>query len=185
MWGVSISMIKQPVERVVDPSGGANQSRMRDHNERLVLTLIRRHDSLAKSEIARRTGLSAQTVSVIMRGLEHDGLLVRGEPLRGKVGQPSVPMSLNPEGVFSIGLKIGRRSADLVLVDFLGRELQSLHSTYAYPTPNELLDFASQGIEKLRHGLGCDRSERIAGIGVSTPFELWNWAEKVSASTLR
>ena len=49
-----------------------------------------------------------------------DGLLLRGEPVRGKVGQPSVPMSLNPDGVYSIGLKIGRRSADLVLMDFLG-----------------------------------------------------------------
>ena len=59
---------------------------------------------------------------MIMRSLEHDGLLLKGEPLRGKVGQPSIPMSLNSNGVFSIGLKIGRRSADLVLVDFLGRQ---------------------------------------------------------------
>ena len=37
------------------------------YNERLVLSLVRRHGSLAKTEIARMTGLSAQTVSVIMR----------------------------------------------------------------------------------------------------------------------
>lgn len=48
------------------------------------------------------------------------------EPQRGQVGQPSIPMSLNPNGVFSIGLKIGRRSADLVLVDFLGQQLGSI-----------------------------------------------------------
>ena len=34
------------------------------------------------------TGLSAQTVSVIMRHLEADRLLRRGEPQRGRVGQP-------------------------------------------------------------------------------------------------
>ncbi len=55
-------------------------------NERLVLSLVRRHGPLAKSEIARMTGLSAQTVSVIMRHLESDRLLRRGEPQRGRVG---------------------------------------------------------------------------------------------------
>ncbi len=83
------------------PFGGArgsNQTAVRAYNERLVLSLVRRHGSMAKVDIARSTGLSAQTVSVIMRSLENDGLLVRGEPKKGRVGQPSVPLSLNPEG---------------------------------------------------------------------------------------
>ena len=46
---------KQP-KKITDPSGGANQSRVRDYNERLVLSLVRRHGSLAKSQIARRSG---------------------------------------------------------------------------------------------------------------------------------
>ena len=103
--------------RIIDPSGGSNQTRVRAYNERLVMALVRRHGSLPKAEIARRSGLSPQTVSVIMRALEKDMLLVKGEPVRGRVGQPSVPMALNPDAVFSIGLKIGRRSADMVLMD--------------------------------------------------------------------
>ena len=83
---------------------GTNQSGMRDHNERLVLSLVRLHGGLSKSDIARMTGLSAQTVSVIMRELERDGLLLKLAPQRGKIGQPSVPMSLNPDGAFFIGL---------------------------------------------------------------------------------
>eukprot|EP01031_Cornospumella_fuschlensis_P042384 gene42385-51765_t len=114
---------------------GSNQSGMRDHNERLVLSLLRQHGALAKSDIARITGLSAQTISVIMRALEQDGLLLRGEPVRGRIGQPSVPMHLNPEGALFLGLKIGRRSTDLVLVDFLGRVRDSRRKTYRYPTP--------------------------------------------------
>ena len=125
-------MLKQQTDRISDPSGGANQSRVRAYNERLVLSLVRRHGSLAKSEIAKRSGLSAQTASVIMRSLEQDGLLLRGEPQRGRVGQPSIPMRLNPDGVFSFGLKIGRRSADLILVDFLGRERSSISSTFPH-----------------------------------------------------
>ncbi|MCA0340038.1 MAG: winged helix-turn-helix domain-containing protein, partial [Proteobacteria bacterium] len=54
---------------ILDPSGGANQVRVRAYNERLVMSLVRRHGSLSKAEIARRSGLSAQTVTVIMRAL--------------------------------------------------------------------------------------------------------------------
>ncbi len=176
---LSIALSRE--DRIIDPSGGANQTRVRAYNERLVLSLVRRHESLPKSEIARRSGLSAQTVSVIMRALESDGLLIRGEPQRGKVGQPSIPMSLNPEGAFSIGLKIGRRSADLVLVDFLGRQKMALHRTYQYPMPADLLKFTEDGIKELTAALSASQRLRIAGIGISMPFELWNWAEKVGA----
>jgi predicted NBD/HSP70 family sugar kinase len=174
-------MEKQRYEMNIDPGGGANQSQVRDYNERLILSLVRRHGSLAKSELARKSGLSAQTVSVIMRSLENDGLLLRGEPQRGKVGQPSIPMSLNPIGVFFIGLKIGRRSADLVLVDFLGFERMSLSETFAYPSPSVLLAFAENGIATLTEALSPDEHNRVAGIGVAMPFELWNWAEKIGA----
>ena len=47
-------------------------------NERLVLSLVRRHGELPKADIARMTGLSPQTISNVMNGLEADGLLRRG-----------------------------------------------------------------------------------------------------------
>ena len=123
---------------------------MRDHNERLVLSLVRQHGSLAKSDIARMTGLSAQTVSVIMRELEEEGLLLRQEPVRGKIGQPSIPMSLNPEGAYFLGLKIGRRSAELVLIDFLGSVRAMLQHSYRYPAPRETVEFVT-----VRHARRC------------------------------
>ena len=154
---------------------------MRAYNERLVLSLVRRHGGLAKAEIARSTGLSAQTVSVIMRGLEQDGLLARGTPIKGRVGQPSVPMHLVADGAFSIGLKIGRRSVDLALMDFAGEIHQQLHEVYPYPTPAPIVDFAARGIETLLATLTKAKQDRVAGIGIATPFELWNWAEQVGA----
>ncbi|MBL0371516.1 ROK family protein [Rhizobium sp. KVB221] len=166
---------------VVDPMGGANQTRVRAYNERLVLSLVRRHGSLSKAEIARRAGLSAQTVSVIMRALEKDGLLARGMPQRGRVGQPSIPMSLNPDGVFSLGLKIGRRSADLVLMDFTGHVRMQLHEAYRYPTPEGVLGFASRSVEAITASMQPLDRERISGLGVALPFELWNWVEEMGA----
>lgn len=154
---------------------------MRAYNERLVLTLVRRHGGLAKADIARSTGLSAQTVSVIMRGLEKDKLLLRGAPVKGRVGQPSVPMHLAPDGAFSIGLKIGRRSADLALMNFVGDVCEQTHQIYPYPMPEGILDFCADGIDRLLASLPEASRKRVTGIGIATPFELWSWAEKVGA----
>ncbi len=166
-----------------DPSAlrGSNQSGMRAHNERLVLSLVRQHSALAKSDIARITGLSAQTVSVIMRALEQDGLLLRGEPLRGRIGQPSVPMSLAPDGAFFFGLKIGRRSADLALVDFLGRVRGARRRIYRYPTPDAVVAFVSEAMPALTAVLPKAQRDRIGGMGVAMPFQLWNWVQYIGA----
>lgn len=160
---------------------GANQSGMRDRNERLVLSLVRQNGALAKSDIARITGLSAQTVSVIMRALEEDGLLIRGEPVRGRVGQPSVPMSLNPEGALFLGLKIGRRSADLVLVDFLGRVLTMRRRIYRYPTPAAVVAFVDETLPDILRSLPPPLRVRIGGLGIAMPFQLWNWVQVIHA----
>ncbi|KQZ12907.1 ROK family transcriptional regulator [Mesorhizobium sp. Root554] len=160
---------------------GTNQSGMRDHNERLVLSLVRERGSLAKSDIARMTGLSAQTVSVIMRELEEEGLLLRQAPLRGRIGQPSIPMSLNPNGAYFIGLKIGRRSAELVLIDFLGNLRAMQRQSYRYPTARETVRFVASGIGELQQSLSESERRRIAGLGIAMPFELWNWADAAGA----
>jgi len=160
---------------------GSNQASLRAYNERLVLSLVRRQGGLAKAAIARSTGLSAQTVSIIMRGLEADGLLVRGTPIKGKVGQPSVPMHLASDGAYSLGLKIGRRSADLALMNFVGEIQQQIHHVYPYPMPEPILDFAADGVQTLLATLPKKSEERVTGIGIATPFELWNWTEQVKA----
>ena len=160
---------------------GTTQNGVRLYNERLALSLIRRHGSLPKAEIARLTGLSAQTVSVIVRQLETDQLLVKETPQRGKVGQPLVPFSLNPEGAFSIGLKVGRRSGDLILLDLTGKVRRKVHQPYHFPTPQKLVDFVDVGLQELLSDLTPTQRERICGLGIAAPFELWNWEEAVGA----
>jgi predicted NBD/HSP70 family sugar kinase len=160
---------------------GTNQSGMRAFNERLVLTLVYRNRGLAQRDIARATGLSAQTISVIIRQLERDGLLFKGEPVRGRVGQPSVPLAVNPRGAFFLGIKVGRRSVEMVLTDFFGTVLGSCRSSYRWPTPSRIIDFAKDGIQVLSLKLEGEEKKRLSGIGIATPFELWNWSRQTGA----
>lgn len=162
-------------------SRGTNQIGVRLYNERLVLSLIRRHGDLPKADIARMTGLSPQTISMITNHLTEDGLLLRGKPLRGKVGQPLVPYSLNPEGALSFGLKLGRRSVDLYLIGFTGEILSLDHQIYPYPTWDGVRRFAKAGIDRVLNELPPPLAARIAGLGIAAPYEMWTWHEEIGA----
>lgn len=168
-------------EHVRERIGGVNQSGVRDYNERLLLSMLQRNGPTAGGDMARRAGLSPQTVSVILRKLERDGIVKRGEPVRGKVGKPSIPMELNPDGVFSFGLKVGRRSADLSLLDFTGQVRKQLHLSYTYPMPQEVFGFLETGVAQLAADLDEDARARLCGIGIAAPFELWKWHDLVGA----
>jgi predicted NBD/HSP70 family sugar kinase len=146
-----------------------------------VLSLVRRFGNLPKAEIARLTGLSAQTVSVIVKALEGDGLLLRMAPNRGRIGQPSVPLNLNPEGALSFGLKIGRRSASLMMMDFVGTARGQISWSYLYPDLKDILASVETTIATLTGKLTKEQKSRIAGLGVAVPFELWNWGREVGA----
>lgn len=162
-------------------SGGVNQSGVRDHNERLLLSMLQRQGAMPGIDAARLAGLSPQTVSVILRKLEQGGFVRRGDPIRGKVGKPSIPMELDADGVFALGLKIGRRSADLLLLDFSGAVRKQVHTTYAYPLPASVFGFLEVGLSAITEDLTAAEAERLCGIGIATPFELWKWHDLVGA----
>ena len=155
-------------------SAGLGQKGVRNHNERLLLSLLQRHGKMPGSDLAKLSGLSAPTIGAILTRLESDGLLLRGDPVRGKVGKPSVPMMLSPDGVLSFGLKLGRRSADLLLMDFTGKVRQHRHSSYLNPVPEDVFAFLRDSISDITAGLSPQEATRICGLGVAAPFELWN-----------
>ena len=153
---------------------GSNQVGMRQFNERVVLQALRAHGPTPKADLARLTGLTAQTIGLITARLDEDGLLTRQLPVRGRVGQPSVPLGLNPDGAFAVGIKIGRRSADWLLVDFTGQVRQRLAIQYPFPDATTLLPAIEVNLNQLLQGLGALR-ERVVGVGVAAPLQMGGW----------
>jgi predicted NBD/HSP70 family sugar kinase len=155
---------------------GSNHTGMRQFNERIVLQAIRHHGAMPKADLARLTQLSTQTVSIIVNRLEGDGLLVKQARIRGKIGQPSVPMALNPEGAFSLGLQVGRRSLEVLVSDFLGQPRHQLQFQYAYPDPDLVLAKIKKALTQIK-GLMGDDWARTVGIGLTAPLSLDKWAD--------
>jgi len=154
---------------------GSSQGGLRQYNERVVLQAIRLHGALPGAELARLTHLTAQTISLITKRLLDDGLLVKGAPQRGKVGQPSVPLSLNPDGAFAIGVKVGRRSLDVLLVDFVGAVRERWSLDYPFPDPDQVLAEIGRRLQDIRHTLGDKHHDRVQGIGIAAPLQMGGW----------
>ena len=154
---------------------GSNQVGMRQFNERVVLQAIRLHGPLPKAEIARLTNLTAQTVQIIIARLEAEGLVLKHAPLRGRIGQPSVPMALNPDGAYAIGIKIGRRSLDVLLLDFSAQVRERLTLDYDFPDPDTLFDEIRARLKLLRKSLGPKRAQLLRGVGIAAPLSLGGW----------
>ncbi len=59
-------------------SGGATEAETRAYNERLVVSLVRRHGELSKVDLTRLTGLAPLTITTIVnRAAEGESLLRR------------------------------------------------------------------------------------------------------------
>lgn len=160
---------------------GSNQVGMRQFNERTVLQALRVHTSLPKADLARLTGLSAQTIGLITARLEEDGLIVKQGRVRGRIGQPSVPLALNPDGAFAIGIKVGRRGAEWLLIDFTAQVRERHAISYDFPDADELLPAIARHIHRLRDGLG-PLAARNVGAGLAAPFLLGGWHRTLGLS---
>jgi len=154
---------------------GSNHVGMGQFNERVVLQAVRLHGSLAKADIARLTHLTAQTVQTIIARLEAEDLVRKLAPVRGKVGQPSVPMALNPDGAFSIGIKIGRRSMDMLLVDFCGQVRQRTSLAYPFPDPETIFASIDERLRSIAQSLPAKLRARLQGVGIAAPLSLGGW----------
>ncbi|WP_158240710.1 ROK family transcriptional regulator [Telmatospirillum siberiense] len=171
---------KAPFEEARDL--GTNQSGMRQFNERVVLQIIRRAGSMPKADIARISNLSAQTVSVIINQLLDDELLIKQEKIKGKIGQPSVPIALNQHGAYSIGISIDRHQLEMVLIGFTGEIMNRTAQTYPYPDPQFIFPLIQHSIDFISRSIPAERRDRLTGIGIAAPsFIVGKWEEQLDA----
>src|SRR6185369_13558261 len=155
--------------RIADRASGLNAISVRSYNERLVLSLLLQNGSTTRLEIGERTSLSAQTVSVLVRSLEQEGLVAKGEAQKGRVGPPTVPIVLNAEGAFSIGISVGSHQTDVVLIDFVGTA--RFHATLPNPAADRSTNH-SEFLETIREAVAMlpkKARERLAGVGLALP----------------
>jgi len=156
-----------------------DQSGLRAYNRRMILDTIRQAGAMPKAEIARATGLSAQSVSVIVNDLLRERLVRKERKVRGRVGQPHTPIALEPEGALSLGVKIGRRSLEVALVNFVGGVVAHVQEPYDAPRRRDVVAALETRLAGMLDGLDPVRRARIVGVGIAMPGQIGGWTEEI------
>ena len=154
---------------------GSNSTAIRMFNERRLLTVLRRLGEASKADLARHLNLTQNTVGQIVGVLEQQGLIASFGRRMGQRGQPATLLHLDPDGAYSLGIKLGRRSIDALLVDFTGGVLKSRRYECFFPTPDEALKLVLRAIGETRRALAPARRQRLIGIGLAMPSNLDCW----------
>jgi predicted NBD/HSP70 family sugar kinase len=153
--------------------GGTNLLRVRDFNQQVVLETIRGAGGVSRVEIARETGLTAQTISNIVKRLLAEGLVIedgKGVPARG--GKPRVRLKIKPEAGYALGVQIDRDEVFLMLLDLDGRPVrQTEHAIPDGQSPENVVDLVADLAEELIRDAG-DVRDKTLGLGVASPGPL-------------
>ena len=149
-------------------SRGANQAALGTFNTNVVLDLIRRSkDGISRADLARRTGLSAQTITNVARGLLEDGLLTEVRMQTGQRGQPPVLLRLRRRSRFAVGVHLDPAVVTFVLADLTGEVVARRQWRAAGDEPVPIAA-VTDGIEELLASTGTDRAA-VLGVGLAVP----------------
>jgi predicted NBD/HSP70 family sugar kinase len=78
-------------------------------------------------------------------------------------------MGLNPEGAYSIGISIGLRTTDIVLIDFVGGVIDSATLRHAAPGADQVHPDLHPTVGDLLAKISKAKRRRIEGIGLALP----------------
>lgn len=163
-------------------SKGLQHHGLRQNNLRVVLNVIAFNAGRSNAEIARMSGLAPQTVSAILNDLEREGLIVRGPVLRGRRGQPAMPISLRAEGGYSIGIEIGWRHAEVVIIDLHATIIGHRRLAYSYPDPRTIIDQVAGLAMGLMDELPPESRVRLLDAGIAMPGRMAHVLASLGAS---
>lgn len=143
--------------------GGLNQSR--------VLDAVRRSDGVSRVELAEQTGLTAQTVSNIVRRLLEDGLVLEDGRATSRGGKPATVLRLNAGAYYAVGMHIDPASTTLVVTDLAGQVVaRARRRTPSSQGPRRVIDALSRSVRAIVAQASVP--DRILGLGVATPGPL-------------
>lgn len=144
---------------------GKNPERIRDHNRRVVLDVVRRHGPVGRMHIARLTHLTAQAIANIVDELVAENLLMQLGRLKTGRGQPPIQFAVNPSGAITIGIEMGSSHIVTTVLDLSGvprkQQIQLVRDT----RPAALCSQLRIEIDKIK----SEFDARLLGIGVVMP----------------
>lgn len=145
---------------------GTNQEYGRPYNRRIVLETIRLQGPIARGEIAKRVGLTVQTVSTITRELEEQGFLLGAREVRKLRGYPPTTLTINPDGGYAVGVHLSPRWVDVALINLRGEIVRRFHRKLPRISPKTVLGVIADLVERVAKP---QPGGRMLGVGLAMP----------------
>lgn len=95
-------------------------------NEKLILSLLRKHGSLSQTQLCRLVGIGSSTASTIVSRLREKGLVLENRGISDRRGPKPVILSLNPDCRTVISIEINPSFIVIGLFDFIGQILDKV-----------------------------------------------------------
>ncbi len=149
-----------------------NQDGLRSHNLSVMLdTMLRARKPMSRADLAKETGLTKATMSLLASMLIANGICEEGKPqISANYGRPSTPLVVCGGRICGLGLQINTDGYGCLALDIngdaLGREWISADMTGS--DPDDIfakLDGMVKSLEKELKRQGCE----IVGSGLALP----------------
>ncbi|HTJ70753.1 MAG TPA: ROK family transcriptional regulator [Actinospica sp.] len=152
---------------------GTNLPKVGSYNQNVVLDAIRSSGATSRVELAQRTGLTAQTISVIVRRLLDDGLVREdgAQPSSGRsgTGKPRTTLRVEPTAGYAVGLHFDPGWVGAVLVDLAGTVLaETRREVHHSVQPEEAVGLMAKAVRKVVRDAGVPQ-RRVLGVGLACP----------------
>ena len=148
--------------RKVDAKNRVRQNR--------ILRALLEEEGLSLTEIANKTGMTIPMVTRQLEFLREDGFTHEDiTPDPDRVGRPPTVVRLRGDAGYVLGIDIGHRNTNFVLLNFQQKIIAELHRPSADITrPDAVITDLTNGIECVLKQ-GKTPHEKLFGIGVSLP----------------
>jgi glucokinase len=143
--------------------------RMRNHNSRQILSIVRKLGPVSRADITRQTPYSAPTVSALISGLVRAGLVNEEGEGKSSGGRKPQLLSFNAQCGVVIGSNIDSDAIQIVLADMTGKWLRKKSIQLQSETrPRPLLRRLATAIEGMLKDPGFEATPLLA-VAVGVP----------------
>lgn len=146
----------------------SNSKDVKISNRLLVRDTIRRKGLIARSELAKETGLTPPTVTVIVNELIKDGVVREVGRGESSGGRRPVMLELNPKAVLIFAIRIQRGEVVAAIFDLIGNILNQHSQTLDTASPEKVVEAIGQSYDWLVHDTSINK-KLILWCGIATP----------------
>jgi len=139
---------------------------MQKINRITVLRVLHEHSPLSRLDLAEKSGLSAPTITRIVKELIDEGVVIEAGKAESQRGRTPVLLELNYGGLFFIGIQLNRPKTDVVVSNLKGEVRTYVSDDIDHADPDWVAAKLSEMIETALDDDGIKR-KNVLGIGVS------------------